>query len=79
MRRKTRQRRRNRRSHKTRKQRGGRVPIIKGRHLGMPEADDRPTIVFRRVDPDDEDGASSYATFTIPEAEYAAEHVGPYA
>lgn len=59
--------------------RGGRVPIIKGRHLGMPEADDRPTIVFRRVDPDDEDGASSYATFTIPEAENAAEHYGPFA
>lgn len=59
--------------------RGGRVPIIKGRHLGMPEADDRTTTVFRRVDPDDEDGASSYASFNIPEAKYAAEHVGPFA
>ena len=58
--------------------RGGNV-TIKGRHLGMPEAVGRDTIVFRRVDPDDEEGASSYATFTIPEAEAAAEHYGPFA
>ena len=56
-----------------------RIPIIKGRHLGMPEADDRDTIVFRRVDQDDPHGASSFASFTIPEAENAAEHYGPFA
>jgi hypothetical protein len=45
----------------------------------MPEADDRDTIVFRRVDQDDPHGASSFASFTIPEAENAAEHYGPFA
>lgn len=67
------------RRRKSRSQRGGRDPIIVDRPFArIPEADDRPTILFRSVDADDPHGASS-ATMNIPEAEYAAEHYGPYA
>ena len=71
--------RRKSRGRKTRKQRGGRDPVIVDRPFaGIPEADDRPTILFRSVDYDDPHGAS-YATMNIPEAKYDADHIGPYA
>jgi len=72
-------RRKTRLRRKTRKQHGGRDPVIVDRPFaGIPEADDRPTVLFRSVDYDDPHGASS-ATMDIPRAKYKADHIGPYA
>ncbi len=62
-----------------RKQRGGRrVPIIRRYRGGMPEADDRPTIVYRPVDQDDPHGSSS-ATFSLDDAFDQSAHIDQYA
>ncbi len=71
-------RKRNLRRRKTRRQRGGRVPIIRRYRGGMPEADDRPTIVYRPVDQDDPHGSSS-ATFSLDDAFEQSAHIDQYA
>ncbi len=63
---------------KTRRQRGGRVPVIRRYRGGIPEADDRPTIVFRSVDQDDPHGSSS-ATFSLDKAFEQSAHIRQYA
>jgi hypothetical protein len=44
----------------------------------MPEADDRPTIVYRPVDQDDPHGSSS-ATFSLDDAFEQSEHIDQFA
>ena len=72
-------RRTNRRRTIRRRQRGGRrVPIIRRYRGGMPEADDRPTFVYRPVDQDDPHGSSS-ATFSLDDAFEQSEHIDQFA
>ena len=72
-------RRRHHRRRRTRRQKGGRrIPIIRRFRGGMPEADDRPTIVYRPVDQDDPHGSSS-ATFSLDQAFDQSEHIDQYA
>ncbi len=62
-----------------RRQHGGRrIPIIRRYRGGMPEADDRPTIVYRPVDQDDPHGSSS-ATFSLDDAFTQSAHIDQYA
>ena len=63
-------------NRRTRRQRGG--TVIRRFRGGMPEADDRPTIVYRPVDQDDPHGSSS-ATFSLDDAFVQSEHIDQYA
>jgi hypothetical protein len=74
---KTRRRRSSRRRSR-RRQKGGRVPVIRRYRGGIPEADDRKTIVFRPVDQDDPHGSSS-ATFSLDKAFEQSAHIDQYA